>query len=112
MKYIYPYCKTVDKVEDWFGTKLSDPYEWLKNAKDPEVLDFVARENAYTDEFFDEAELEKEIASLKEKALVDLPGSISPWHGGYLATIMKSGDYDVVTLDEKLNKTGSLPHVD
>ena len=112
MKYIYPSCKTVDKIEDWFGRPLPDPYAWLKNAKDPEVLDFVARENAYTDSFFDAVELEKEIALLKAQALEDLPDRISPWRDGYVATVMRSGDYDVVTLDAGLNKTGSLPHID
>lgn len=112
MKYIYPSCKTVDIIEDWFGRPLPDPYAWLKNAKDPEVLDFVARENAYTDSFFDAVELEKEIALLKAQALEDLPDRISPWRDGYVATVMRSGDYDVVTLDAGLNKTGSLPHID
>ncbi len=111
MKYTYPVCKTVDKVEDWFGTKLPDPYAWLKNAKDPEVLDFVARENAYTDAFFPQAELDAKIAQLKAQALPDLPGSIVPWKNGYLASLMHSGDYEVCVLDRQFRKTGALPEI-
>ena len=48
----YPACKTVDVVEDWHGVELTDPYAWLRDKTDPEVLDFVARENAYTDAYF------------------------------------------------------------
>ena len=49
-KYTYPACKTVDVTEDWFGVQLPDPYAWLKEAKSKEVLNFVAAENAYTDD--------------------------------------------------------------
>ena len=49
MKYNYPECRRSDLVEDYFGHKLEAPYTWLRNTKDPEVLDFTARENAFTD---------------------------------------------------------------
>lgn len=111
MKYTYPACKTVDMVEDWFGVMLPDPYAWLKNANDPEVLDFVARENAYTDAFFPKAELEAKIAALKAQALPELPGSIVPWKGGYLATMQRAGDYSVCVLDKNLRETGTLPEI-
>ena len=45
----YPSCKKVDVEETFFGISLEDPYAWLKAAKDPEVLDWDKRENAYTD---------------------------------------------------------------
>lgn len=109
MKYIYPECKTVDHVEDWFGTKLEDPYVWLKKAREPEVLDFVARENAYTDSFFPQEELEAKIKELKAEALPELMSGISPWRGGYLATMRESGIASVHLTDEKLQDKGKLP---
>lgn len=51
----YPYAKTVDSRDDYFGTVVEDPYRWLEDAKNPEVLDFVSRENAYTSAWFEEA---------------------------------------------------------
>ena len=63
-KYTYPACKTVDVTEDWFGVHLPDPYAWLKEAKSKEVLDFVAAENAYTDDYFDRTALDHKIAQL------------------------------------------------
>ena len=52
MKYTYPKCRKSDLVEDYFGTKLEAPYTWLRNTNDPEVHDFTATENAFTDAWF------------------------------------------------------------
>lgn len=111
-KYQYPACKTVDKVENWFGRSLADPYAWLRDRKDPEVLDFVARENAYTDAFFPQDELEEMMASLKTGALRELPMSIVPWQDGYLGTVVKEGNYYLKKLDAGLNVVGDLPKVE
>jgi len=35
-------------------TKVSDPYQWLENAKDPEVLKWTQDENAYTRAYLDQ----------------------------------------------------------
>ena len=107
-KYQYPACRTADTVEDWFGTKLADPYSWLRDRHDPEVLDFVARENAFTDGFFPQDELEAMKADLKAHALPSLPGSITPWGEKYLGTVMEEGNYFLKVLDEKLCATGEL----
>ncbi len=112
MKYQYPVCKTVDTVENWFGRELADPYSWLRNAKDPEVLDFVARENAFTDAFFPADELQEMMDLLKSRRLKDLPSSITPWRDGYLGTLMNEGNYLLSTLDSQLNVTGQLPKVE
>lgn len=108
MKYQYPTCKTVDKAEDWFGTSLPDPYAWLRDGKDPEVLDFVARENAYTDTYFKDFPLDKKIAELKAKALPTLPSNLISWKDGYLAQTQVDGDYQVHILSEKLEDQGEL----
>lgn len=108
MKPNYPACRTVDKVEDWFGHPLGDPYAWLRDAKDPEVLDFVARENAYTDAFFPAGALADKIAELKAQELPGLPRGISPWGDRYLASMEESGDYRICVLDGGLRETGGV----
>ena len=108
MKPQYPVCRTVDKVEDWFGHSLADPYAWLKDAKDPEVLDFVARENACTDAFFPSDALERKIAELKAGELPKLPSRISPWGEKFLASMEESGDYRICVLDGGLREAGTF----
>lgn len=111
-KYQYPACKTVDTVENWFGRELADPYAWLRSAKDPEVLDFVARENAFTDSFFPADELAAMMDTLKSRRLPDLPGSITPWKDGYLGTVVSDGNYQLSFLDSGLHVTGQLPRLE
>jgi prolyl oligopeptidase len=35
-------------TEDYFGTKVSDPYRWLENTNDPEVVAWMKAQNDYT----------------------------------------------------------------
>ena len=108
MKYQYPACKTVDVVEDWFGTQLPDPYAWLRDRKAPEVLDFVVRQNAFTDDFFTDFRVEEKIAALKASHLPEMPSMLSRFGKGYIGTIIKDGDYQVKYLDANLTPTGDF----
>jgi prolyl oligopeptidase len=37
-------------TEDYFGTKVTDPYRWLENTSDPEVVSWMKSQNDYTRE--------------------------------------------------------------
>ncbi len=39
-----------DVTEDFFGTKVTDPYRWLENTTDPEVVTWMKSQNDYTRE--------------------------------------------------------------
>jgi prolyl oligopeptidase len=41
----YPVAKKQDVVDDYFGTKVADPYRWLENTDSPETLAWVKAEN-------------------------------------------------------------------
>jgi len=41
----YPDTKAVDQTDDFFGTKVSDPYRWLENDTAADTKDWVQREN-------------------------------------------------------------------
>ena len=44
----YPKAHTVDQVDDYFGTKVADPYRWMENVDSAEVKTWVDEENALT----------------------------------------------------------------
>ncbi len=44
----YPHVKTVEHVDDYFGTKVADPYRWMEDLNSPEVKQWVADENKVT----------------------------------------------------------------
>ena len=52
-KLTYPQTRRDDVVDDYFGTKVADPYRWLENdvREDKEVADWVAAENKVTDAY-------------------------------------------------------------
>ena len=40
-KLAYPETRRGDVVDDFFGTAVADPYRWLEDADDPEVLEWT-----------------------------------------------------------------------
>lgn len=47
-KIIYPDTKKVDQVDDYFGTKVEDPYRWLEDDNSEETKQWVEAENKIT----------------------------------------------------------------
>ena len=47
----YPESKKVNQVDDYFGTKVADPYRWLENDNSEETKDWVTAENKVTHEY-------------------------------------------------------------
>src|ERR1044071_5909084 len=47
-KLSYPVTKKGDVVDDYFGTKVADPYRWLEDNDSPEVAAWVESENKVT----------------------------------------------------------------
>jgi prolyl oligopeptidase len=47
-KLSYPATKKGDVVDDYFGTKVADPYRWMENLDSADVSGWVAAENVVT----------------------------------------------------------------
>lgn len=48
----YPTAHTVPQVDDYFGTKVSDPYRWMEELDAPETKAWIEAENKVTAEYF------------------------------------------------------------
>jgi prolyl oligopeptidase len=73
----YPETKKIDQVDDFFGTKVSDPYRWMENLNAADVADWVKQENAVTEQYFSQlgmrAHFKARITELWNYPKVSLP---------------------------------------
>ena len=99
-KYNYPKCEKREIIETYFGVEIKDEYRWLENANDKEVLDWVAKENAYTDTYFDKDALKAKIEHLKKIAPKAKYTSIKSCKDGYYVCKNENGQTSVYHTDE------------
>ena len=52
-KLVYPESRKGDQVDDYFGTKVADPYRWLEDDRKPEVQAWVEAQNKVTFGYLD-----------------------------------------------------------
>jgi prolyl oligopeptidase len=51
LKLAYPAARKVDHIDDYFGTKVSDPYRWMEDVDSPEVKAWIEAENELTQKY-------------------------------------------------------------
>ena len=73
----YPRPRQGDVVDDYFGTKVADPYRWMEDLNAPEVTQWVEAQNAVTFKYLDTLPmregLRKRITELWNYARVSAP---------------------------------------
>lgn len=80
-KLTYPVTKKVDQVDDYFGTKVADPYRWLEDDNAEDVKAWVTAENAVTFGYLDKIPFRPKIkARLTE--IFNYPRYSSPFRVG------------------------------
>jgi prolyl oligopeptidase len=47
----YPETKKVDQVDEFWGTKVADPYRWMEDLNSPELAEWVKQQNAITEQY-------------------------------------------------------------
>ena len=58
-----PEARRIPITDDYFGTKITDDYRWLEDAKSPETQAFIHDENTYTDRYMQQARIRPEIGN-------------------------------------------------
>src|SRR5436305_8219923 len=79
----YPATKKVDVVDDYFGTKVADPYRWLEDNDSPEVAAWVEAQNkvtfAYLDQIPYRAQLKDRLMKLYNYPKYGAPSRRGEW---------------------------------
>ena len=64
-------------TDDYFGTKITDNYRWLEDAKSAQTRGYIEEENAYTNEYFQQAKIrpqvQDDLGALENVSLWSLP---------------------------------------
>lgn len=81
MKLTYPETKTVDQVDNYFGTDISDPYRWLEIDTAAEVEAWVKQQNEVTFGYLEKIPFRQAIRERYED-LFNYPKLSSPFKAG------------------------------
>ncbi len=83
-KIQYPLTKRVDHVDNYFGTKVSDPYRWLENVDSSDVHEWVEGENKVTQSYFSQipyrAKIRNRIEQLFNYPRISAPHKVGEYY--------------------------------
>jgi prolyl oligopeptidase len=122
-RFQYPETKRTDVVDDYFGTKVPDPYRWLEDTDSPETAAWVEAQNRLTFSYLaalpDRESFKRRLTELTNFERYTLP----KWEGGryvyskndglqnqsVLYTLKRLDDEPVVLLDpNKMSADGTV----
>jgi len=88
----YPQTKKVSQVDDYFGTKVEDPYRWLENDTSAETKAWVLKEQKFTEDYLSKIPFRDKIMN-RYKEILNYP----KYYDG-----MKVGDYIIFSKNDGL----------
>jgi len=86
----YPVTKQIDQVDDYFGTKISDPYRWLENDTSSETKTWVQNQQQFTENYLSKISFRNDLRN-RYKALMDY----TKYYDAF-----KAGDYIIFSKQE------------
>ncbi len=88
----YPVTKKGEVVDDYFGTRVPDPYRWLENDMSPETAEWVSAENKVTFGYLEKIPYRNEIKTRLEKM----------WNFEKYTAPVKEGEYTYFSKNDGL----------
>src|SRR5829696_2294814 len=80
-KIVYPVSKRVDVVDDYFGTKVPDPYRWLEDETSAETKAWVEDQNKVTFAYLEKIPYREKLKA-RLTQLFNYPRISAPFHRG------------------------------
>ncbi len=80
-KITYPESKKVEQVDDYFGTKVADPYRWLEDETSAETKAWVDDQNRVTFAYLDKIPYREKLKA-RLTQLYNYPRISAPFHRG------------------------------
>src|SRR5215217_993155 len=80
-KIVYPESRKVEQVDDYFGTKVADPYRWLEDETSSETKAWVEEQNKLTFAYLDKIPYREKLKD-RLTQLFNYPRLSAPFHRG------------------------------
>ncbi|HKK10056.1 MAG TPA: hypothetical protein VJ939_04425, partial [Bacteroidales bacterium] len=106
----YPDTKKVDQVDEYFGTKVEDPYRWLENDTTKETKAWVKAQNEVTFDYLNKIPFREKVEKRLTK-IWDYPKESAPFkEGGHYFVYKNSGlqNQSVIYIKEDLEDEGKV----
>lgn len=98
----YPETKKVEHTDEYFGTKVEDPYRWLEDDRSEDTKDWVQREVAFTNNYLANIPFREELRS----QLKDI------WNYEKIGAPFKEGDFTYFYKNDGLQAQSVLYRTD
>ena len=93
-QFKYPVTKQVNQVDDYFGTKVSDPYRWLEYDTAANTKQWIQTEQAFTENYLSKIPF-RNLVKMQVEKVINYPRYYSSF---------KAGDYIFFTKNDGLQK--------
>ncbi|MEA3439039.1 MAG: prolyl oligopeptidase family serine peptidase [Chloroflexota bacterium] len=110
MSFDYPETRQVDQIDNYHGTKVSDPYRWLEDTDTPESRAWIEAQNKLTFEYLSEIP-ERENIQKRLTQVWDYPKASPPVKkGGRYFLLRNSGlqNQDVLYVTDSYDSEGRV----
>ena len=105
MKMPYPETKKVEHSDEYFGTKISDPYRWLEDDRAEDTKDWVQREVKFTNDYLSKIPFREQIRTqLKDIWNYEKIGA--PFSEGHYVYFYKNDGLQAQSVVYRKDKTG------
>lgn len=107
----YPVTTKTDVVDEYFGTKIPDPYRWLEDDMSKETAQWVEAQNSVTFEYLHSISF-RDVIKERLTQIWNYPKVGAPWKSGGRWFIMKNSglqnQYVLYLLEDYNDREGSL----
>jgi len=104
-----PAVEATPVTDDYFGTRITDSYRWLEDAKSPQTREFIDAQNAYTTRYM-------KLARIRSQVLDDLDGlehvprwSLPMQRAGNLYFMRRMSDEEQASIYVRHTGSGQAP---
>ena len=109
-EFDYPKPHKVDQTDEYFGTKVADPYRWMETNGTPELEQWIEAENKLTQSYFESIPFREQLRQ-KLTETINYPKHSLPWSRSGRLFYFKNDGLQNQSVLYVIDKPGEKPRV-